>query len=122
MNPRETRSRLKAAADKLAEDIVKVLSEAFADAAGAPAVTVAPPSQAEGISAPRAPTSETPAGEIEAGLVEALGRSGTGLRAEELCKVLGTTSKQLGGPVANLLGAGKLRKEGKARGTRYFLS
>ena len=55
-----------------------------------------------------------------AGAVLAHVKANPGQRLEEMSPALGVDSKDLKRPVRDLLAAGKLRKEGERRGTRYF--
>lgn len=47
-------------------------------------------------------------------------RATPGQRADALARALGTTPKELKRPIDRLLADGAVRKEGKARATRYF--
>jgi DNA-binding MarR family transcriptional regulator len=47
-------------------------------------------------------------------------RSNPGQRLEEIARDLGMDTNDLKQPVANLLEAGAVRREGKARGTTYY--
>lgn len=91
-------------------------------AASAPAASQAP---AKGASRPAKPSRKRrarPGADLSA-LTEpilSLLRATPGQRAEDLARALGTTPKDLKRPLDRLLADGDVRKEGKARATRYF--
>jgi hypothetical protein len=53
-------------------------------------------------------------------IVGLLGRHPKGLRAEEIRSELGLRSKELPRPIAEALGAKRIRKQGEKRATTYF--
>lgn len=53
-------------------------------------------------------------------ILNTLKKSKEGMGAEQLNRVLGTTSRDLAVPMQEMIAAGQVRKTGMARGTKYF--
>ena len=93
-------------------------------AASAPAVSQEP---AKGASRPAKPSRKRrgrPGADLSA-LTEpilSMLRATPGQRADALARALGTTPKELKRPIDRLLADGAVRKEGKARATRYYVA
>ena len=47
-------------------------------------------------------------------------KANKGLRLEEISVGLGIASAEMKGPIKDMVAAGKLRKTGQKRGTKYF--
>lgn len=55
-------------------------------------------------------------------IVEALQKSGSGLRAEQIRETLGVEAKELPRPLAEAMSSGRITKSGQKRATTYFAS
>lgn len=55
-------------------------------------------------------------------IVEALQKSGSGLRAEQIRETLGVEAKELPRPLAEAISSGRITKSGQKRATTYFAS
>jgi hypothetical protein len=53
-------------------------------------------------------------------IVEALQKSGSGLRAEQIRETLGVEAKELPRPLAEAISSGRITKSGQKRATTYF--
>lgn len=58
--------------------------------------------------------------EVVSSIVAALEKAKSGLRSEELQKVLGLSKKEITGPINEALAGKKIRKTGERRSTTYF--
>jgi hypothetical protein len=53
-------------------------------------------------------------------IVDLLGKSSSGLRAEQIRSALGVEAKELPRPLAEALSSGRITKSGQKRATTYF--
>jgi hypothetical protein len=59
-------------------------------------------------------------GQMVDAIVDLLGKTPNGLRAEQIRSALGVESKELPRPLAEAVSAGKITKQGQKRATTYF--
>mgnify|MGYP001580449084 FL=1 len=113
----QLKNQLEARIQSFAADITAVLQGAVANAVEAALsdLKVKPAKQPSARSATR---TRAPAEVNTAALLRELSRK-PGQRMEELSKSLATSTKVLRAPMAALLDAKKVKKSGKARGTKY---
>jgi hypothetical protein len=144
--PADLHNQITAAADAFAQDIVAMfeqqirsVADQFAGAA-VPAVAakrgpkpgaaaakkalvapVAAPVAAKRAPAPAAAPRVDPNADIKQRLLQTIRKNKSGLGAEQLNRILGTNTKALALPLQELMTAGKIKRTGVARGTKYLI-
>ena len=131
MNPTDIRSKIQAACSRLVGEMVAAFAEVFAGVTAdlavkgkhaarkkSPARVKAPaPKKAKPTKRIRR-SEQAPAATGEK-VLKLLAANTEGLRAEQINKHLGTSPNQISGVLKKLLGDGKIKRSGKARGTLY---
>jgi hypothetical protein len=123
-------SKIEAATQNFTNQLIAILQEAFSSvasdisqAAPAPRAAKAAPKAAAGRKPAAAGRRPAQGGNVNADadrVVKLLAANKSGLRMEQINKALNAGPNQLLRPIQALLDGGKIRRQGKARGTTYF--
>lgn len=132
MDQNALRNAILDSASRFADEIMQLYSEAFESVAAglrraSPAATPTrqsapppPPPPAPPRRTTRTGRVRPTAAELEERVYKLIANNRSGMRAREINRYLGTTSRELERPLGSLVNKGRIRKTGQSSATTYF--